>query len=69
VISGKPDDQQRRDETKNPAMAEIKWKAEAEQWLRDIFAYIAADKPEAARRVVKKPSGPLPTAFSEPHHH
>ncbi len=34
-------------------MAAIKWTAEAEQWLRDIFAYIAADKPEAARRVVE----------------
>ncbi|MCG2741714.1 MAG: type II toxin-antitoxin system RelE/ParE family toxin, partial [Syntrophaceae bacterium] len=34
-------------------MAEIKWTAEAEQWLRDIFAYISADKPEAARRVVE----------------
>lgn len=34
-------------------MAEIKWTAEAEQWLRDIFAYISADKPEAACRVVE----------------
>ena len=34
-------------------MAEIKWTAEAEQWMRDIFAYISADKPEAARRVVE----------------
>jgi len=34
-------------------MAEIKWTAEAEQWLRDIFAYISTDKPEAARRVVE----------------
>jgi plasmid stabilization system protein ParE len=34
-------------------MAEIKWTAEAEQWLRDIFAYISVDKPEAARRVVE----------------
>lgn len=33
-------------------MAAIKWTAEAEQWLQDIFAYIATDKPEAARRVV-----------------
>jgi toxin ParE1/3/4 len=34
-------------------MAAIKWTAEAEQWLRDIFAYISEDKPEAARRVVE----------------
>jgi plasmid stabilization system protein ParE len=34
-------------------MAAINWTAEAEQWLQDIFAYIATDKPEAARRVVE----------------
>jgi toxin ParE1/3/4 len=33
-------------------MAEINWTAEAEQWLRDIYDYISADKPEAAQRVV-----------------
>ena len=33
-------------------MAEINWTAEAEQWLRDIYDYISADKTEAARRVV-----------------
>jgi plasmid stabilization system protein ParE len=33
-------------------MAEIRWTEEAHRWLRDIFDYIAADNPEAARRVV-----------------
>jgi len=33
-------------------MAEINWTAEAERWLRDIFDYIAQDKPEAAANVV-----------------
>lgn len=33
-------------------MAEIRWTEEAHRWLRDIYDYIAADNPEAARRVV-----------------
>lgn len=33
-------------------MAEIRWTAEAEQWLRDIFEFISLDNPEAAGRVV-----------------
>jgi plasmid stabilization system protein ParE len=33
-------------------MAEIRWTEEAHRWLRDIFDYIAADNPEAARTVV-----------------
>ena len=33
-------------------MAEIRWTAEAEVWLRDIYDYIAHDNPSAAARVV-----------------
>ncbi len=33
-------------------MAEINWTAEAEQWLEDIFEFIALDDVKAARRVV-----------------
>lgn len=33
-------------------MAEIRWTAEAEQWLRDIYDYIAEDNPISAERVV-----------------
>lgn len=33
-------------------MAEIRWTEEAHRWLRDIFDYIAADNPVAARNVV-----------------
>ena len=33
-------------------MAEISWTAEAQQWLEDIFEFIATDNPEAATRVV-----------------
>ena len=33
-------------------MAEIRWTAEAERWLRDIYEYIAQDSPNAADRVV-----------------
>jgi toxin ParE1/3/4 len=29
-------------------MAQIRWTAEAESWLREIFDYIAADNPAAA---------------------
>ncbi|MGZ8159192.1 MAG: type II toxin-antitoxin system RelE/ParE family toxin [Methylobacter sp.] len=32
-------------------MAEINWTAEAERWLRDIYDYIAQDKPDAAANV------------------
>ena len=35
-------------------MAEVSWTAEAQQWLRDIFEFIAADSPEAAARVVSE---------------
>ena len=33
-------------------MAEIRWTAEAEVWLRDIYDYIAHDNPSAATTVV-----------------
>ncbi|MBT9099410.1 type II toxin-antitoxin system RelE/ParE family toxin [Methylovulum psychrotolerans] len=33
-------------------MAEINWTAEAEQWLQDIYDYIAQDKPDAAANVI-----------------
>lgn len=33
-------------------MAEINWTTEAERWMRDIYSYIAQDKPEAATNVV-----------------
>ncbi|MBI2866658.1 MAG: type II toxin-antitoxin system RelE/ParE family toxin [Chloroflexi bacterium] len=33
-------------------MAEIRWTEEADRWLRDIYAYIAADNPGAAKKVV-----------------
>lgn len=33
-------------------MAEIRWTAEAEKWLRDIHDYIAQDNPTAASRVI-----------------
>ena len=34
-------------------MAGIRWTAEAEQWLEDIFEYIAQDNPQAAARTVE----------------
>ena len=33
-------------------MAEIRWSREAEQWLKDIYDYIAQDNPTAAAKVV-----------------
>lgn len=33
-------------------MAEIRWSHEAEQWLREIYEYIAQDNPTAAGQVV-----------------
>jgi len=33
-------------------VARLRWTHEAEQWLRDIFDYIAQDNPDAAERVV-----------------
>ena len=33
-------------------MAEIRWTAEAQRWLKEIHGYIAADNPEAAFRTV-----------------
>jgi len=33
-------------------MAEIRWTEEAHRWLRDIYDYIAADNPAAAKKVV-----------------
>ncbi|MGE0189247.1 MAG: type II toxin-antitoxin system RelE/ParE family toxin [Steroidobacteraceae bacterium] len=33
-------------------MAEIVWTEEAQQWLKDIFEYIAADNPSAAINTV-----------------
>ena len=34
-------------------MARLRWTHEAEQWLHDIFDYIAQDNPDAAARVVR----------------
>jgi plasmid stabilization system protein ParE len=34
-------------------VAEIRWTAEAQRWLEDIFEYIAADDPAAAARTVR----------------
>ena len=34
-------------------MAEIKWTAEAESWLSEIFEYIAQGNPVAARNVAQ----------------
>ena len=34
-------------------MAGIRWTAESESWLRDIFDYIAQDNPAAAGRTVE----------------
>ena len=33
-------------------MAQIRWTEEADNWLRDIFDYIASDNPDAAKNVV-----------------
>ena len=33
-------------------MAEIRWSREAEQWLKEIYDYIAQDNPVAANKVV-----------------
>ncbi|MDZ7844622.1 MAG: type II toxin-antitoxin system RelE/ParE family toxin [Anaerolineales bacterium] len=33
-------------------MAEIRWTAEAEKWLKDIHDYISQDDPAAANRVI-----------------
>ena len=35
-------------------MAKIRWTAEAETWLKDIYDYIAQDNPKAAARVVRE---------------
>jgi plasmid stabilization system protein ParE len=34
-------------------MADVRWTAEAQQWLEDIFEYIAQNNPQAASRVVQ----------------
>ncbi|MFH1861328.1 MAG: type II toxin-antitoxin system RelE/ParE family toxin [bacterium] len=34
-------------------MVEIRWTVEAENWLKEIFSYIAEDNPTAAKRVVE----------------
>jgi toxin ParE1/3/4 len=34
-------------------MAEIRWTAEAQRWLEDIFEHVAADNPQAAARTVQ----------------
>ena len=34
-------------------MAEIRWTKEAQQWLKDIYDYIACDDPKAANKVVQ----------------
>lgn len=33
-------------------MAKTRWPNEAEQWLREIYQYIAKDNPSAAEKVV-----------------
>ena len=33
-------------------MAKLNWTTESQQWLEDIFEYIAQDSPDAAGRVV-----------------
>jgi len=33
-------------------MAKIRWTAEAEKWLREIYDYIAQDNEKAAQRVI-----------------
>jgi len=33
-------------------LAEINWTVEAENWLRDIYNYIASDNPDAAAQTV-----------------
>ncbi len=33
-------------------MAEINWTSEAENWLRDIYDYIAQENPSAAEKIV-----------------
>ena len=33
-------------------MAQLRWTREAEQWLHDIYDYIALDNPDTAARVV-----------------
>ena len=34
-------------------MAKIRWTAEAERWLREIYNYVREDKPEAAARLIE----------------
>ena len=34
-------------------MAQIRWTAEAQRWLQDIYEYIAAANPDAAARTVQ----------------
>lgn len=34
-------------------MAKIRWTSEAEEWLKDIFDYIALDNPFAASKVIQ----------------
>jgi toxin ParE1/3/4 len=34
-------------------MAEITWTVEAQQWLEDIFEYVAQDNPQTAARTVR----------------
>ena len=34
-------------------MAEIRWTAEAQRWLQDIYEYLAADSPQAAARTIQ----------------
>jgi toxin ParE1/3/4 len=33
-------------------MAKIRWTAEAEKWMREIYGYIAQDNERAAQRVI-----------------
>lgn len=35
-------------------MARVIWTAEAEQWLKDIYEYIASDSPVSALHVIEK---------------
>ena len=34
-------------------MAELRWTAEAQRWLEDIFEYIASENPSAASEVIE----------------
>lgn len=47
-------------------MVEIRWTEEAHRWLRDIYDYIAADNPNAARKVVTEIYGKVQILRTHP---